>query len=91
MAELTGKEKRELRSQGRRMPALVRVGKAGLSAALHGQLADALSRQELVKVRLQAASAHQRQDQAERLAAAVGATLVEIVGSSALLYRPRQD
>lgn len=88
MIELTGKQKRFLRSLGQRQSSILNVGKAGLSPALLAGLGRLLEQHELVKVHLPAASPSERNDMAAEMAEKTGAAWVGSVGRTALLYRP---
>lgn len=77
-----------MRATGQKLPVLLTVGKAGLTAAVSAALVDLLSRQELVKIRLPAGAPAERKALAAALAAAAGAECVGMVGRTALLYRP---
>ena len=88
MEELSGKRKRQLRAMGQRLKPLVEVGRAGQSSELLANLADRLTRHELVKVRLPAVPPDQREGLARDLAAQTGSQLVGTLGRTALLYKP---
>ena len=91
MIELTGKQKRRLRSLGQQPQASVTVGKGGRSQELLANLASMLSRHELVKVKLPAVSPDERVAMAEELAQQTGSACVGVLGRTALLYRPSPD
>ncbi len=91
MIDLTGKQKRFLRSQGRRLTARAIIGRDGLSQGVIRTLGDHLDRHELVKVRLNGPDRDTRKETAGRLARETGSVLVTIVGHTALLYRPNRD
>ena len=89
--ELTGKQKRHLRSRGQELPATLTVGKAGATEAVVAQLRHLLEKRELVKVRLPAMPPEGRQALAEQLARAAGAACAGTLGRTALLHRPNPD
>jgi RNA-binding protein len=94
--ELTGNQKRRLRSLGHRLPAAMTVGKGGLSEGVAARLRDLFSRAELLKVRLPAGPPTERQALAEELARAADAAVAGSVGRIVLLYKsnetlPRED
>jgi RNA-binding protein len=91
MPELTGKEKRRLRSLGQKLPAMSVIGKGGLSEAVVATLGRLLDRHELIKVRLPAQDAAERDALAETIASAAGAILAGAIGHTALLYRPNPN
>jgi len=90
MNQLTGKQKRFLRSLAQKLTATVTVGKEGLSQALVGNVERQLSRRELVKVRLPAGPRAMRQAAADELARLAGATCAGLVGRTTILFRPNE-
>ena len=86
--ELTGKQKRELRSRGQTLDASVQVGHGGVTANVIQTLRDQMRGRDLVKVKLAAEEASELKSQIGSLAEAVGAALAGQVGRTALLYRP---
>lgn len=91
MLELTSKQKSVLRGLGQKLRPAVIVGKAGMSDSLITNVKALLQRTELLKVRLPAGPADERQLAAMELAEATGSAFVGIVGRNALLYRPTED
>ena len=89
--ELTGPQKRRLRSLGHRLDVALTVGKGGLSEGVAERLRELFTRAELLKVRLPAGPPAQRQALAEELARAAGAALAGSVGRTVLLYRPNES
>ena len=80
----------ELRSQAQALEATLQVGKNGITDATLEELRGQLKRRKLVKVRLLPASAESggsADDQARALADGVGAVLVEVRGSTAVLWK----
>jgi RNA-binding protein len=88
---LTAKQKRFLRSRGQTLPAAFTVGKEGMTDAALRALSDLLGRQELLKVKMPAGSADDRQLMGDQLAQRTGAVCLGVVGRTALLYRPNPD
>ncbi|MFA6134312.1 MAG: ribosome assembly RNA-binding protein YhbY [Phycisphaerae bacterium] len=91
MSELTGKQKRYLRSLGQHLSAMSVIGKEGLSEAVVATLGRLLDQHELIKVRLHVQDASERDEAAEALSAATGAALAGAIGHTALLYRPNTE
>jgi RNA-binding protein len=88
---LSGKQKRILRARGQSLqPALI-VGREGLTDAVRAELEAALSRRELIKVRLSANLPDDRKEFSAYLAGHCGCALAGVVGRTALLYRPNED
>ena len=90
MIELTGKQKRHLRGLGQKVPALLAVGKAGVTDGITAAAAELLATRELIKVRLPAGPAPARKAVAQQLADTTGASCAGVVGRTALLYRPAE-
>ncbi len=85
---LRGKQRTFLRGLGHHLDPVVLVGKEGLTDGLVGATAAALEQHELIKVRF-SDNAGDRHELAAELAVRAGATLIQVVGRVALLYRPR--
>lgn len=92
MADLTSKEIANLKARAQDLTPALQIGKAGLSEGVVGEVAAHLDREPLVKVKLLKAALEEgdKGDVAERLAEAVGAVLVEVRGSTVVLYRRRR-
>jgi RNA-binding protein len=87
----SGPLRKRLRAAGHHLPAIVQVGKEGVSEALLRQLGQALRDHELVKVRVGSESPEDRFEAAERLAAGAGAQVAQILGRTLLLYRKHPE
>ena len=85
--ELTGKQKRHLRSLGQRLEPAVTVGKAGLSDAAIANLSRLLDQHELVKVRIPAGSADDRDLMGMELAQKTASACANVLGRTVLLFR----
>jgi RNA-binding protein len=88
--ELTGPQKRRLRSLGHRLDVALTVGKGGLSEGVVARLRELFTRVELLKVRLPAGPPSEREALAGELSSAVGAALAGSVGRTLLLYKPSE-
>lgn len=84
---LTTKQVSFLRSRAHEMAPLLTLGKQGLSESFKRELDQALSRQELVKVRL----AKLVEADPQALAAELRAALVQKVGRMVVYYRPAEQ
>ena len=87
MTKLTGKQRAELRAEAHHLQATVHVGQHGLSPTLLQSLDDALRTRELVKVQLSKNADEKPKELANRLAAQLGADVVQVIGRTATLYR----
>lgn len=88
---LGGRQRSYLRGLGHHLDPVVLVGKDGLSEGLVAALAAALEQHELVKVRLADTVDGERRQLAATLAAESQSALVQVLGRTLLLYRPRAE
>lgn len=88
---VTGKERAELRAEAHHLDPLVHVGAHGITPTLLLSLEDALRTRELVKVQLGRPVDEKPRALAERLAQEMGATIVQVIGRTATLYRENPD
>lgn len=88
MSQLSGRQRRFLRAMGNGLESTVYIGRDGVTPAVLGALEEALSSNELVKVRVERTCPLGRKEVGPRLAADAAAYLVQILGQTVLLYRP---
>jgi len=86
---MTGKQRRYLRGLGQRLTPMLHVGHEGVSEAVVQQADDQLDAHELVKVRMGDNTPDDRDTTAAELARRTRADLTQVLGRTALLYRPR--
>ena len=91
MSRLTGKQRRYLRALGQRLAATLHVGHDGVTDAVVGQADAQLTAHELIKVRVSENAPQSRHDIGDELARRTNAELAQVLGRTALLYRPRAD
>ncbi len=92
MDELTTKQRAHLRGLGHALKPLIHVGKEGVTAEATRTLEQALSTRELIKVRvLETAPEPPRESAQALVAGVVGVHVVQVVGRTALVYRPNPD
>lgn len=84
---LTGKQKRHLRALGHHLDPVVQIGKNGITEALVAQLAEAITRHELIKVKLLPECPIERDQAGEEVANAIGAELAQTLGKTLLLWK----
>ena len=89
--KLTGAQLRHLRGLGHHLADLGMIGKEGITPNLVKAVQDNLVAHELVKVRIQDTCPLDRKEAVEQLALAAVAAVVQILGKTALLYRPNPD
>jgi len=88
---LTGKQRRHLRALGHHLQPVVQVGHEGITEALVREANLQLQTHELIKVRIGESSPQDRHEGAELLAEKTGSQLAQVLGRTALLYRPRRE
>lgn len=91
MSKLSGKQRRYLRGLGHPLSAVVTVGKDGLTDAVAAALETALDDHELVKVRIGKNALVDRREAAAELARQTGSEVAQVLGSTILLYRARDE
>lgn len=89
--ELTGKQKRYLRSLGSVMDPVVQIGKGGVTAPVVNSALDALLARELIKVKVLQNCLMEPKEAIQTLADEALADVVQIIGRNGLLYRPNAE
>ena len=88
--ELTGSDRRHLRSLAHSLDPVVQIGAAGVTPGVIGALDRALADHELVKVRI-TRERDERREIADALAEATRSSVAGLVGHVAMLYRPARE
>ncbi|MCG8423456.1 MAG: ribosome assembly RNA-binding protein YhbY [Proteobacteria bacterium] len=88
---LTGKQRRFLRAKGHHLPAVLQIGKEGLSPSLIEALDRALLDHELVKIRVGQNALVDRKSAASELARATSSEVAQVLGKTLLLYRAHPE
>ncbi len=88
---MTSKQRAYLRGLANDYEPIVHVGKGGLSDALIKQADDALEARELIKGRVLETAPQTAREVADRVAAAVNAETVQVIGRTFVLYRRRAE
>ncbi len=91
MIELTSKQRAFLRSLASELPAIMQVGKDGISENLIKTVSDALEARELIKLSVLETCAEDVRSTAEALAEATDATVVCTIGRKLVLYRESEN
>ena len=92
ISTLTPKQLAHLRARAHFLEPRVRIGKEGLTEAAERVIREALRAHELVKIKvLEAAPQKAREVGAALAGRLAGAHLVQVVGRTCVLYRPRAD
>lgn len=91
--ELTGKQRRKLRALGHHLQVVVQVGQKGVTPEVVAAVEQALADHELVKVKISADAASEKEDRHEAaaaIAAQTGAAVAQVLGRTVLLYKQRK-
>ena len=89
--ELTGKQKRHLRSLAHHLKPVLNIGKQGLAEAVLAQLEANLLEHELIKVKLLKTCPMDKDECAEAVQGRTGAALAQSLGRTLLFYRPHPE
>lgn len=84
---LTGKQKSFLRSEAHHLQPIFQVGKGGVNPAMLKQIEEALEARELLKVSILQNNDDDKKEVASALAEGTGAELVQLIGSTIVLYK----
>lgn len=87
----SGKDRATLRSAAHQLDPIVHVGQSGLTKAVIASLDDALRTHELVKIQLGKRLDMSAKDAAAHLAAATDAEVIQVIGHTCTVYRPKPD
>lgn len=92
ISALNDRQKKRLRQLGHTLKPFILIGDKGLTEAVIAECQSTLSHHELIKVRARGQNKAACQQVFEKLCAHTGATLVQQVGMTGLLYKanPRQ-
>lgn len=90
MQNIDDKTKRWLRTKAHALKPVVTVGNAGVSEGVLRELDLSLEHHELIKVRIQAQDRSDAQRIADALCDPTQATLVQLIGHIAIIYRAAQ-
>lgn len=90
MTALTKTQREYLRKLAHDLKPVVQIGKNGLSDSLISSVNQALDAHELIKVKYQDFKEEKR-ELTEELADTTSATLIAIIGNTAILYREQRD
>lgn len=85
--DLTSKQRRHLRALAHHLSPVVMIGNAGLSDGVSEAVDAALTRHELIKIRVDADAPEDRHAVSESLASGLRACEVQVIGHIVVLYR----
>ncbi|MCE4046972.1 MULTISPECIES: ribosome assembly RNA-binding protein YhbY [Bacillaceae] len=88
---LKGKQKRYLRAMAHHLNPIFQVGKGGVNENMIKQIAEALEVRELLKVSVLQNCEEDKNVVASELAEGTGAELVQLIGSTIVLYKESKE
>lgn len=86
---MRGKDRAALRAAAHHLDAMVHLGQGGITRAVIASLDDALRTHELVKVQLGKRLDISAKEAAAQLAAATDAEVIQVIGHTCTVYRPK--
>ena len=87
MADLTSKQRAQLRAMANPLEPIVHIGKGNLGEELIRQANEALEARELIKCRVLETSDYTAREAAEALGRATRSEVVQVIGTKFILYR----
>ena len=88
MAELTSKQRAQLRAMANSLEPVIHIGKGDIGDNLIKQADEALEARELIKCRVLETSLLNAREAADALAPALRAEVVQVIGTKFILFRP---
>ena len=82
---------RYLRGLGHHLKPLVMLGREGITDNVLTAAREVLNAHELVKIKIGTGCLLERREAAERIAAATGSEIIQILGKTILLFRENPD
>ncbi len=86
MSDLTSKQRKILERHAQALPATVLIGGSGVTEAVIGHVATAITANELVKIKFNEYK-DEKIELSNKIAEATHATLVRVIGNTAIFYR----
>ncbi len=88
---LNSRQRAQLRGMANSYDAIFQVGKGGINDQLIKQVDEALEARELIKLRVLETCPDTSRTAADRIADAVGADVVQVIGYRFILYRESKN
>ena len=88
---LTSKQRAYLRGIASTYETIYQIGKGGVTEAMCKDIAEALRKRELIKLRVLENSGWTAREAADAIAEQTGADVVQVIGSKFVLYRKNED
>ena len=89
--QLTSKQIKYLKGLGHHLSVIAMVGKEGMTKTVITAVEEVLRAHELVKIKVQNNFPFDRKDAAQQLSEATGATVVQVMGKTVLLFKENDD
>lgn len=87
---LTSKQRATLRKHANQMNPVFQIGKDGIDETLVQATSDCLAARELIKLKQLETSPHPTREAADELASQTGAEVVQVIGRTIVLFRPKK-
>lgn len=84
---ITPKQRAELKGLANSLEPVFQIGKGGVNEAQTAQIDDYLRVHELIKIKVLDNSLYTAKEAAAEIAEAIGAEVVQVIGSKAVLYK----
>jgi RNA-binding protein len=84
-------QKRYLRGQAHHIKPVLQSGAKGVTDAFIAEVGVALAQHELIKLKLAATDREERAEMIAQITSATGASLVQTIGHTAILFRRNRD
>ncbi len=88
---LTGKQKQYLKSIAVSYPAVVQIGKEGITDSVVESVSDVLEARELIKIKINRNSAETIKETALLLSEKLHCEIVQIIGRNCILFKKKTD
>ena len=84
---LTSKQRAYLRGIASTYETIFQIGKGGVTEAMCKDIAEAIRKRELIKLRVLENSGYTAREAADEIAAQIGADVVQVIGSKFVLFK----
>ena len=88
---LTNKQRNYLRKQAHDLNPIFQIGKSGVHETMIEELKDALEARELIKISILQNAGEDPKQAGESIARKTSANLVQVIGSTLILYKASQN
>ncbi len=88
---LTTKQKKQLRTLGHSLQAVVHIGKEGLNLNVIQNIQNALDAHELIKIQVLKSCPHTMMELALDITHLTNSQQVQLIGKTLLMYKPSKD